>query len=145
MTPNKTNQNKNQQTSKENANKDIEKEKEAENKTNYKEENINNKESIINRKEECKSREDIHNDEEEKPEKIYKYYSSKKIRNRLPHIISPQRINYLNLNKQQFSLNDIENYNIVPILLPHIGKIKKEKNNNDNKRIVKMKLIKNEI
>jgi serine/threonine protein kinase len=145
MTPNKTNQNKNQQTSKENANKDIEKEKEAENKTNYKEENINNKESAINRKEECKSRENIHNDEEEKPEKIYKYYSSKKIRNRLPHIISPQRINYLNLNKQQFSLNDIENYNIVPILLPHIGKIKKEKNNNDNKRIVKMKLIKNEI
>ena len=148
ITPNKTNQNqnKNQQTSKENNNKDIEKEKEAESKTKYKEENINIKESIINRKEECKSRENIHNDEEEKPEKIYKYYSSKKIRNRLPHIISPQRINYLNLNKQQFSLNDIENYNIVPILLPHIGKIKKEKNNNDNnKRIVKMKLIKNEV
>ena len=84
------------------------------------------------------------NNEEEKPEKIYKYYSSKKIRNNLPHIISPQRLNY-NKNKQ-FSLNDIENYNIVPIVLPHIGKIKKDKNvkNDINKKIVKMKKIKND-
>ena len=136
ISSNKTNNNKNQQTSKENKEND----KEAESKTNCKEEiHNNNKESINNKNDECESKENIHNEEEEKPEKIYKYNSSKKIRNRLPHIISPQKINYLNLNKQQFSLNDIDNYNIVPILLPHIGKIKKEKNNNDNKRIVKMK------
>ena len=62
----------------------------------------------------------------------------------MPHIISPQRLNYI--NKQQFSLNDIENYNIVPIVLPQIGKIKKEKNpkHEINKKIIKMKKIKND-
>ena len=48
------------------------------------------------------------------------------------------------MNKQQISLNDSENYNIVPLLLPHIGKIKKEKNC-ENRKNVKMKLIKNDI
>ena len=64
------------------------------------------------------------NIEEDKP-KIYKYYSSKKIRNHLPYINSPQKLNYL--SKQQISLNDIENNNIISIVLPHIGKIKKNK------------------
>jgi hypothetical protein len=84
------------------------------------------------------------NIEDDKPEKIYKYNSSKKIRNHLPHIISPQKLNYL--NNQQFSLNDIENYNIVPIVLPHIGKIKKEKKikAETSKTIIKMKKMKNE-
>ena len=118
-----------------------------ENKTNIKRENSNNnilKISSIVKNEECKDKEKIQNDEEEKPEKIYKYYSNKKIRNKLPNIICPQRINFLNLNKQQISLNDSENYNIVPLLLPHIGKIKKEKNC-ENRKNVKMKLIKNDI
>ena len=118
-----------------------------ENKTNIKRENSNNnilKISSIVKNEECKDKEKIQNDEEEKPEKIYKYYSNKKIRNKLPNIICPQKINFLNLNKQQISLNDSENYNIVPLLLPHIGKIKKEKNS-ENRKNVKMKLIKNDI
>ena len=77
------------------------------------------------------------NNEDDKP-KIYKYYSSKKIRNHLPYIISPQTLNYL--SKQQISLNDIENNNIVPIVLPHIGKIKNNKklNHETSTKIHKM-------
>ena len=71
--------------------------------------------------------------------KIYKYNSSKKVRNGLPHIKSPQRLNYM--NKQQFSLNDIENFNIVPLVLPPIGKNKKDKymKFEASKKILKMK------
>ena len=137
VTTNKTNQANNPQVNKDNKNNDKEKE---ENNSIKIDNNMNNNYNI-------KSKDNInHNqNEEEKPEKIYKYYSSKKIRNRLPHIISPQKLNYI--NKQQFSLNDIENYNIVPIVLPHIGKIKKEKNIKveANKKIMKMKKIHNDI
>ena len=71
--------------------------------------------------------------------KIYKYNSSKKVSNGLPHIKSPQRLNYM--NKQQFSLNDIENFNIVPLVLPPIGKNKKDKymKFEMSKKILKMK------
>ena len=55
----------------------------------------------------------------------YKFYTSKKQKNNLPNIISPQRLNY---SKQQFSLNDIDNFGILPIVLPQIGKIQKHKN-----------------
>ena len=130
-----SNQIKNQQNIKENKNSDKEKEQ---NKNFNKDNTINNNskdniDTINNR------------NEKEKPEKIYKYYSSKKIRSNLPHIMSPQKLNFL--NKQQFSLNDIENYNIVPIVLPHIGKIKKEKNLKfeTSKKILKIKKVQNEI
>ena len=105
---------------------------------------INNKSPNISKIENNKNIEENKKSEEEKSAKVYKYFSSKKIRNNLPHIISPQRLNYI--NKQQFSLNDIENYNIVPIVLPQIGKIKKEKNpkHEINKKIIKMKKIKND-
>ena len=140
VTSNKANQTNNPQINKDHKNNDKEKEKN----NIIKKDNNNNNNNIYN-----KSKDSIntnHNqNEEEKPDKIYKYYSSKKIRNRLPNIISPQKLNYL--NKQQFSLNDIENYNIVPIVLPHIGKIKKEKNIKleTSKKIMKMKKIQNEI
>ena len=55
----------------------------------------------------------------------YKYYTSKKVNNNLPSIISPQRLNY---SKQQFLLNDIDTLNILPIVLPNIGKIQKFRN-----------------
>ena len=54
------------------------------------------------------------------------YYLDKNFKNRLPHIVSPRRRKELNL--QEFSLNNIENYNIVPIVLPNIENIKKSKN-----------------
>ena len=54
------------------------------------------------------------------------YYFDKNAKNRLPHIASPWRRKELNL--QEFSLNNIENYNIVPIVLPNIENIKKVKN-----------------
>ena len=54
------------------------------------------------------------------------YYLDKNYKNRLPHIVSPRRRKELNL--QEFSLNNIENYNIVPIVLPNIENIKKVKN-----------------
>ena len=138
---NKNNQAKIPQINKDNKNDDKEKEKEDNKNAKIDNNNINNSKDNIN----------VNNERngEEKPEKIYKYYSSKKIiRNCLPHIISPQKLNYLNKqNKQQFSLNDIENYNIVPIVLPHIGKIKKENNVKfeSGKKIMKMKKIQNEI
>ena len=105
----------------------------------------NNSPDNKSKKENDKNKEDnIKNEEEEKPLKIYKFYSSKKIRNHLPNIVSPQKLNYL--NKQQFSLNDSENYNIVPIVLPQIGKIKKEKkfHYESNKKIMKMKIMNND-
>ena len=82
------------------------------------------------------------NNEEKKPLKVYKYDSSKKIKKYLPHIIFPQRLNFL--NKQQFSLNEFENINIIPIVLPQIGKIKKEKNvkHENYKKITKTKKLK---
>ena len=107
----------------------------------------NSKKDIYNKNnnkiKENRSKDNIQN-EEEKPDKIYKYYSNSKIRNRLPHIASPHRLNYLNFNNQQFSLNDIDKYNIVPIILPQIGKIRKAKNINIE-TTKKIKMIKNEI
>ena len=110
-----------------------------------KEKNIEEKNKENNSKDENIQNNEINkNIEDDKPEKIYKYNSSKKIRNHLPHIISPQKLNYL--NNQQFSLNDIENYNIVPIVLPHIGKIKKKEKikAETSKTIIKIKKMKNE-
>ena len=103
-----------------------------------KEKNEENKSKIKN----DNSKEFNKNNEEEKPLKVYKYDSSKKIKKYLPHIIFPQRLNFQ--NKQQFSLNDFENFNIVPIVLPQIGKIKKEKNakHENYKKIIKMKKLK---
>ena len=59
--------------------------------------------------------------------KINNYnYFYKNIKNRLPHIISPRKRK--DFGFQEFSLNNIENYNIVPIVLPNIENIKKVKN-----------------
>ena len=118
----------------------IEKEEKTEVKKNNSPDNKSNVEKDKNKEDNIKKEEE----EEEKPLKIYKFFSSKKIRNHLPNIVSPQKLNYL--NKQQFSLNDSENYNIVPIVLPQIGKIKKEKNfpYESNKKIMKMKIMNND-
>ena len=117
----------------------MEKEEKTEVKKNNSPDNKSKKENDNNKEDNIKKEE-----EEEKPLKIYKFYSSKKIRNHLPNIVSPQKLNYL--NKQQFSLNDSENYNIVPIVLPQIGKIKKEKkfHYESNKKIMKMKIMNND-
>ena len=82
--------------------------------------NINNKEQNNNNK--------ITKDTKvNKNAKIHNYYYlDKNIKNRLPHIVSPRRRNDLNI--QQFSFNEIENYNIVPIILPNIETIKNVKN-----------------
>ena len=48
------------------------------------------------------------------------------LRNNLPHIVSPRKRKEFNL--QEYSLNNIENYNIVPIILPNIDNIQKVKN-----------------
>ena len=48
------------------------------------------------------------------------------LRNNLPHIVSPRKRKEFNL--QEYSLNNIENYNIVPIILPNIENIQKVKN-----------------
>ena len=82
--------------------------------------NINNKEQNNNNKitKDTKTNKNV---------KIHHYYYlDKNIKNRLPHIVSPRRRNDLNI--QQFSFNEIENYNIVPIILPNIETIKNVKN-----------------
>ena len=48
------------------------------------------------------------------------------LRNNLPHIVSPRKRKEFNL--QEYSLNNVENYNIVPIILPNIENIQKVKN-----------------
>ena len=53
-------------------------------------------------------------------------YLDKNTKNSLPHIISPRKRKEMYF--QEFSLNNIENYNIVPIVLPNIEYIKKVKN-----------------
>ena len=64
--------------------------------------------------------------EEDKSEKQFKYYSSKKIMSHFPHIILPVKLKYL--NKPKFSLNDSENNKISSIDLPHLQKNRKPKN-----------------
>ena len=137
---NKENQSKNLQINVDKDNKDIEKEEKSEEiKENIKDIINKSKENNRSKDNKIKINDYDKNINLEKPEKIYKYYSSKKIRNSLPHIISPQRLNYI--NNQQFSLNDIENVNIVPLVLPHIGKIKKDKNikHETTKKIIRIK------
>ena len=53
-------------------------------------------------------------------------YLDKNTKNGLPHIISSRKRKEFCF--QEFSLNNIENYNIVPIVLPNIENIKKVKN-----------------
>ena len=56
----------------------------------------------------------------------YNYLEKQHIINRLPHIASPHKRNDFNLH--DFSFNNIDNFNIVPIVLPNIENIKKTKN-----------------
>ena len=56
----------------------------------------------------------------------YNYLEKQYIINRLPHIASPHKINDFNLH--DFSFNNIDNFNIVPIVLPNIENIKKTNN-----------------
>ena len=56
----------------------------------------------------------------------YNYLEKQHIINRLPHIASPHKRNDFNLH--DFSFNNIDNFNIVPIVLPNIENIKKKNN-----------------
>ena len=56
----------------------------------------------------------------------YNYLEKQHIINRLPHIASPHKRNDFNLH--DFSFNNIDNFNIVPIVLPNIENIKKTNN-----------------
>ena len=54
------------------------------------------------------------------------YFIERNIKNRLPHIVSPRKRKEFYF--QKFSLHNIENINIVPIILPNIENLKKVKN-----------------
>ena len=61
---------------------------------------------------------------------IYNYLSSKKLFNNLPKIIKPKKLNLINkYSKDEFSLNNIENSNFIPLILPNIGVITKQREN----------------
>ena len=60
--------------------------------------------------------------------KIHNYqHLERNNKNGLPHIASPRKRRELNIHQFSFN-NDIENYNIVPIILPNIDTIKNVKN-----------------
>ena len=69
--------------------------------------------------------------------KIFNYYSSKKVRNNLPNIIIPNKLNFL--GRRQFSLNDSENYSIVPLVLPQLNKL--HKNQSEGSKVFKIRKI----
>jgi len=71
---------------------------------------------------------DIKENKENKKYLKLELYSSKKYRYKLPYIMAPNYSHYL--KEDQLSVNNIKNLNIVPIVLPHIAKIKKEKDSN---------------
>ena len=82
--------------------------------------NQNNKEVNNN-----KSTKDI---KANKINKIHNYqHLERNNKNGLPHISSPRKRRELNIHQFSFN-NDIENYNIVPIILPNIDTIKNFKN-----------------
>ena len=74
----------------------------------------------------------------EKPQKVYNYLSSKKLRNNFPKLGNIKRSNLFQKNKH-ISLNCI--YNCIPIILPNLGKIGQRKEQNE--KLITKTFIKN--
>ena len=74
----------------------------------------------------------------EKPQKVYNYLSSKKLRNNFPKLGNIKRSNLFQTNKH-ISLNCI--YNCIPIILPNLGKIGQRKEQNE--KLITKTFIKN--
>ena len=74
----------------------------------------------------------------EKPQKVYNYLSSKKLRNNFPKLGNMKRSNLFQKNKH-ISLNCI--YNCIPIILPNLGKIGQRKEQNE--KLITKTFIKN--
>ena len=75
-----------------------------------------------------KSTKNIH--QFETPQKFYQYLSSKKLINNFPKVEKLKKINLFQ-KESQTSLNNIDSINIVPLILPNLGKIEKRKEKHD--------------
>ena len=75
-----------------------------------------------------KSTKNIH--QFETPQKFYQYLSSKKLINNFPKVEKLKKINLFQ-KESQTSLNNIDNINIVPLILPNLGKIEKRRDKHE--------------
>ena len=75
-----------------------------------------------------KSTKNIH--QFETPQKFYQYLSSKKLINNFPKVEKLKKINLFQ-KESQTSLNNIDSINIVPLILPNLGKLEKRKEKHD--------------
>ena len=75
------------------------------------------------------SKEKLSIEPQNKIKNSYKFLSCKKLTNHLPKIIKPNKLILTkNISNSEFSLNNIENSNIIPLMLPNIGTITKREN-----------------
>ena len=62
----------------------------------------------------------------QRPKNLYQYLSSKKLIHKLPKIIKEKKFNLSKkISNSVISLNNIENSNLIPFILPNIGSISK--------------------
>jgi hypothetical protein len=66
----------------------------------------------------------------ETPQKFYQYLSSKKLINNFPKVEKLKKINLFQKDSQK-TLNNLENINISPLILPNLGKLVKRRENNE--------------
>ena len=89
-----------------------------------------------------KSTKNIH--QFETPQKFYQYLSSKKLINNFPKVEKLKKINLFQ-KESQTSLNNIDNINIVPLILPNLGKIEKRRDKHEmanTKNFIKIRILK---
>ena len=77
----------------------------------------------------------------EKPKDLYEYLSSKKMINNFPKLVNAKSINLFKRNSQ-ISLNNIENINLIPTILPNLGRIGKRKEIDKSRIFMKLRILK---
>jgi hypothetical protein len=89
-----------------------------------------------------KSTKNIH--QFETPQKFYQYLSSKKLINNFPKVEKLKKINLFQKDSQK-TLNNLENINISPLILPNLGKLVKRRENHEmtnTKNFIKIRILK---
>ena len=80
----------------------------------------------------------------ETPQKFYQYLSSKKLINNFPKVEKLKKINLFQKDSQK-TLNNLENINISPLILPNLGKLVKRRENHEmtnTKNFIKIRILK---
>ena len=94
----------------------------------------------VNEERKIKSKKDVNNFE--KTKRYFHYFSSKKIVSKFPKLENAKKINLFQRNSHM-SLNNVETFNIAPLILPNLGKPKKNKEKSTKaKSFIKMRTLK---